>query len=104
MWQRFLIKGAEIFFKTFREAWKETATRAAEKSASGASKIGSISIKESKDILGLDSVTTESIAKKFDYLYKVNDKGQGGSPYLQAKVTNAKIRLEEALKKNEKLD
>jgi len=27
MWQRFLIKGAEIFFKTFREAWKETATR-----------------------------------------------------------------------------
>jgi len=37
-------------------------------------------------------------------LYKVNDKGQGGSSYLQAKVTNAKIRLEEALKKNEKLD
>lgn len=42
--------------------------------------------------------------QKYDYLYKANDKDKGGSVYLQAKVTNAKIRLEEALKKGEKME
>merc|ERR1712137_91112 len=101
-WTRLLIKGAEIFGKTMVEAWKETGKRAAVRASSKQGTIGNISIKESRDILGLADVpvSTEAITKKYDYLYKDN----GGSVYLQAKVTNAKIRLEEALKKGETIE
>merc|ERR1712137_745504 len=103
-WTRLLIKGAEIFGKTMVEAWKETGKRAAVRASSKQGTIGNISIKESRDILGLADVpvSTEAITKKYDYLYKANDKE--GSVYLQAKVTNAKIRLEEALKKGETIE
>jgi len=60
-----------------------------------------ITIKESYQILGLtpDKVTSENIAKQFNYLYNANEKG--GSVYLQAKVANAKARLDKAIVKDE---
>jgi hypothetical protein len=45
-------------------------------------------------------LTTEELNQKFDHLFKVNDKAQGGSFYLQSKVVRAKERLEEELRQN----
>ena len=41
---------------------------------------------------------SEELQKKYDHLFTINDKAQGGSFYLQSKVLRAKERLEEEMK------
>lgn len=59
-------------------------------------------LQEAKQILNLpiqeSGLTPEEIQTKYEHLFKVNDKAQGGSFYLQSKVVRAKERLEEELK------
>ena len=42
--------------------------------------------------------------QRYDTMFKANDKEAGGSVYLQAKVHNAKIRLEEAIERKESIE
>ena len=53
-----------------------------------------ISLKESKQILNLHSLNPEEVRRSFDYLFRANDKNNGGSFYIQSKVFRAKERIE----------
>eukprot|EP00800_Vazella_pourtalesii_P007256 TRINITY_DN19658_c0_g1_i1.p1 TRINITY_DN19658_c0_g1~~TRINITY_DN19658_c0_g1_i1.p1 ORF type:complete len:113 (+),score=2.74 TRINITY_DN19658_c0_g1_i1:54-392(+) len=53
-----------------------------------------ISLKESKQILNLQSLNPEELERNFNYLFKINDKNNGGSFYIQSKVFRAKERIE----------
>ena len=61
--------------------------------------LNGMSLKESKQILNLHSLNPEQIAHSFDYLFKANDKSNGGSFYIQSKVFRAKERIELELSK-----
>ena len=44
---------------------------------------------EAKNILNIESIhDPEELDKRYDHLFKVNDKASGGSLYLQSKVTH----------------
>ena len=64
-----------------------------------------ISVAEAVQILNLqEPICEEKIEKSFEYLHSINNKDNGGSKYLQAKVYNARIRLLEELARTKKLD
>lgn len=67
----------------------------AEHSATNA-KLG-MTLNEAKQILNVKELTPEDIQKNFEYLFKINDKAQGGSLYLQSKVYRAKERIDSEL-------
>ena len=45
-----------------------------------------MTLDEAKMILNVENLDQEAIQKNYDHLFKVNDKSQGGSLYLQSKV------------------
>jgi len=46
-------------------------------------------VQEAKQILHVDNITdVETVAKKYEHLFSVNDKLKGGSFYIQSKVGN----------------
>lgn len=53
-----------------------------------------LSLEEAKQILNIDVMDKEAVAKKYEHLFKVNDKSHGGSLYLQSKVVRAKERID----------
>jgi hypothetical protein len=48
--------------------------------------------------LGVEVLDKELIDKKYEHLFHVNEKAQGGSFYIQSKVYRAKERLDMELK------
>lgn len=50
------------------------------------SKLG-MSLDEAMQILNVKELSHEQIQKNYEYLFKINDKSQGGSLYLQSKVS-----------------
>lgn len=51
------------------------------------SSLSGISLEEAKQILNISDIyNAEEVARKYDYLFNVNDKKNGGSFYLQSKV------------------
>merc|ERR1711991_215190 len=53
---------------------------------------------EARKILQVkDPITHESIMERYNHLLKINDPAKGGSKYLAAKITNARIALENEL-------
>ncbi|XP_063221241.1 mitochondrial import inner membrane translocase subunit Tim16-like [Bacillus rossius redtenbacheri] len=67
-------------------------SRAAENARTG------ITVEEAKKILNVEDLDPENIKEKYEYLFKINDKSNGSSFYLQSKVFRAKERLDEELK------
>jgi len=49
-------------------------------------------------------MTQDEIQKRYEYLFRINDKSQGGSFYLQSKIYRAKERLDKEItnERNEK--
>ncbi|GAU93330.1 hypothetical protein RvY_05288 [Ramazzottius varieornatus] len=110
-----IVMGGQIvgraFAKALREEIQKSQAAAASRSGRGSadtsraaavsSRLG-MSVQEAKQILNLpiqeSRLTPEEIQAKYEHLFKVNDKAQGGSFYLQSKVVRAKERLEEELK------
>ena len=46
-----------------------------------------VHVQEAKQILHVDSIAdVETVAKKYEHLFSVNDKAKGGSFYVQSKV------------------
>lgn len=42
-------------------------------------------------------MTQDEIQKRYEYLFRINDKSQGGSFYLQSKIYRAKERLDKEI-------
>ncbi|XP_062874511.1 mitochondrial import inner membrane translocase subunit tim16 [Trichomycterus rosablanca] len=70
--------------------------RAGQQSAATSSFTG-MSLQEAQQILNISTLNPEEIQKNYENLFKVNEKSQGGSFYLQSKVVRAKERLDEEL-------
>lgn len=63
-----------------------------------ATSLSGISLQEAKQILNVsDLQNVETITKNYEHLFKVNDKLNGGSFYLQSKVVRAKERIDQEL-------
>lgn len=56
-----------------------------------------IALEEAQQILNISKLEPEDVQKQFDHLFKMNDKANGGSFYLQSKVFRAKERLDQEL-------
>ena len=94
-----ILAGSRILGRAFAKALQEeyiaskNAARArasATKSADGSdstSTLSGLSLEEAKQILGVSDIyDTAEVTKKYDHLFTVNDKKNGGSLYLQSKV------------------
>jgi len=57
-----------------------------------------MSLEEAKQILNIENLDPESVQKKYEHLFNVNDKAKGGSFYIQSKVFRAKERIDQELK------
>jgi import inner membrane translocase subunit TIM16 len=57
-----------------------------------------MSLEEAKQILNVENLDPESVQKKYEHLFNVNDKAKGGSFYIQSKVFRAKERIDQELK------
>lgn len=59
--------------------------------------ISGITLEEAQQILNINELDPEEAQKKFDHLFKMNEKANGGSFYLQSKVFRAKERIDDEL-------
>lgn len=97
-----ILAGSRILGRAFAKALQEE--YAASKNAARArasvsqspnksestSSVSGLSLEEAKQILNVkDIYNTEEVNRKFDHLFNVNDKNNGGSLYLQSKVFKA---------------
>ncbi|XP_037069941.1 mitochondrial import inner membrane translocase subunit TIM16-like [Pollicipes pollicipes] len=100
-----VIQGLRVVGRSFGRALKqeyEASQQAARARASSsntssdsANPFGaSISLEEAMKILNVDKLEPEQVKKNYDHLFKINDKAQGGSFYLQSKVVRAKERVD----------
>eukprot|EP00052_Salpingoeca_macrocollata_P021157 m.180660 g.180660 ORF g.180660 m.180660 type:complete len:168 (-) comp21468_c3_seq4:29-532(-) len=114
-----IVAGVQVVGRAFAQAYREAAATAAKggaQAAANAAKSGAkngakqqstaaaagatqargmMELEEARKILHVDSTATwEEALDKFDHLFKINDKKNGGSFYLQSKVYRAKERLE----------
>ncbi|XP_029692278.1 mitochondrial import inner membrane translocase subunit tim16-like isoform X2 [Takifugu rubripes] len=101
-----IVMGAQVVGRAFARALQQefAASQAAAQArnhsaqqSAAASSITGMSLQEAQQILNISTLDPEEIQKKYEHLFKVNDKSVGGSFYLQSKVVRAKERLEEEL-------
>ncbi|XP_045465896.1 mitochondrial import inner membrane translocase subunit tim16-B [Harmonia axyridis] len=100
-----IVVGAQVVGRAFARAIKqeiEASQEAAKRMGNGKTrterlanhKLG-LSLDEAKQILDVSNLDKEEILKRYDHLFKVNDKSTGcGSFYLQSKIVRAKERLD----------
>lgn len=94
-----ILAGSRILGRAFAKALQEeyTASKSAARSKVGSnqtssrsesvSSFSSLSLDEAKQILGISDIyNTAEVTKKYEHLFAVNDKKNGGSLYLQSKV------------------
>lgn len=103
-----IITGAQVVGRAFARALKqeyaasqEAAKRAGggqrgENSASANLRSG-ITIDEALQILNVDKLDPEKVKENYEHLFKINEKSEGGSFYIQSKVFRAKERVDEEL-------
>ncbi|XP_028310171.1 mitochondrial import inner membrane translocase subunit tim16-like isoform X2 [Gouania willdenowi] len=101
-----IVMGAQVVGRAFARALQQeyAASQAAARArgrpgqqSAAASSITGMSLQEAQQILNVSTLTPEDIQKKYDHLFKVNDKSVGGSFYIQSKVVRAKERLDEEI-------
>lgn len=54
-----------------------------------------LTLEEAQQILNISKLSKEDAQAQFDHLFKVNEKSNGGSFYLQSKVFRAKERIDQ---------
>lgn len=108
-----ILAGAQVVGRAFARAIKqeiEASQEAAKRMGQGKTrterlanhKLG-LSLDEAKQILEVSNLDKEEITKRYEHLFKVNDKTTGcGSFYLQSKVVRAKERLDLELSNQQK--
>ncbi|GJJ76856.1 mitochondrial import inner membrane translocase subunit TIM16 [Entomortierella parvispora] len=108
-----IVMGSQIVGKAFMEAYRQAAANAAKNGGQHAAKNASggggakaaaadavtrktgMSMDEAMNILNITKeADLAKITKNYQHLFKVNEKNDGGSFYLQSKVVRAKERLE----------
>lgn len=57
-----------------------------------------ISLEEAKQILNISDLNEQDVQKRYEHLFKANEKSSGGSFYLQSKVVRAKERVDHEFK------
>lgn len=103
-----IVIGSQVVGRAFARALRQeyAASQEAAKRAGGgqrgansaaASARTGISTEEALQILNVDKLDPEKITKSYEHLFKVNEKSQGGSFYIQSKIVRAKERLDEEL-------
>ncbi|KAL3271304.1 hypothetical protein HHI36_021793 [Cryptolaemus montrouzieri] len=100
-----IITGAQVVGRAFARAIKqeiEASQEAAKRMGNtktrteriANNKLG-LSLDEAKQILNVSELNKEEVQKRYDMLFKANDKTTGcGSFYIQSKVVRAKERLD----------
>ena len=102
---RLIIFGATILSKAFSQALRNESSlnkignlrdiRNNPKENFYSSKMfAGLNLEEAKQILDLKSLDSKTVENRFDYLFKINDKYNGGSFYLQSKIYRAKQRID----------
>lgn len=61
-----------------------------------------LTLEEAQQILNISKLNKEDAQLQFDHLFKINEKTNGGSFYLQSKVFRAKERIDEEFLAEEK--
>ncbi|KAJ1948774.1 mitochondrial import inner membrane translocase subunit TIM16 [Linderina macrospora] len=101
-----LATGTRIVGRAFVDAYKQAnINSAAARAAAGnmkavadgdkMTKASGITVDESLKILNLEDINDkESMLKKYEHLFTVNDPKKGGSHYLQSKIIRARERIE----------
>lgn len=56
-----------------------------------------ITLEEAQQILNISKLDAKEAQEKFDHLFKLNERTNGGSLYLQSKVFRAKERIDQEL-------
>lgn len=99
-----IIAGSQIVARAFARAVREEIAA----SQDAAKRLGShktraerlsnvksgITLEEAKQILNVDKLDKTDIEKKYEMLFKANEKANGGSFYIQSKVFRAKERID----------
>ncbi|XP_059051859.1 mitochondrial import inner membrane translocase subunit Tim16 [Achroia grisella] len=104
-----IVLGAQVVGRAFARALKQelAASQEAAKRAGGgpqgakraaANASTGLTLEEAMQILNVDKLESEKIKKNYEHLFTVNDKGKGGSFYLQSKIVRAKERIDAELK------
>lgn len=106
-----VVTGARVFGRAFTEAYKEAAAattaqqaqqasgKGAKQASSAASRDGDLTLDEACKILDVDlsGLTLDKAQKKYDYLFDINSKENGGSFYVQSKVYRSMERIKNEL-------
>ncbi|XP_044260288.1 mitochondrial import inner membrane translocase subunit TIM16-like [Tribolium madens] len=106
-----IIAGTQVIGRAFARAIKqeyEASQQAAQRLGNAKTrseriannKLG-LSLDEAKQILNITNLSKEDVDKRYEALFKANEKANGGSFYLQSKVVRAKERIEMELKSQE---
>jgi len=110
------IAASQVVGRAFVKAVRQevAASQAAAKNAGGGKKgtehslanaTHGMRLKEAQDILNVDTIDDpERVYQSYDHLFKVNDKADGGSLYIQSKVVRARERIEQEWKNNTSKD
>ncbi|KAJ3652066.1 hypothetical protein Zmor_018063 [Zophobas morio] len=99
-----IIAGSQVIGRAFARAVKqeyEASQQAAQRLGQGKTrseriannKVG-LSLEEAKQILNVSNLNKDEVTKRYESLFKANEKSSGGSFYLQSKVVRAKERID----------
>lgn len=103
-----IILGTQVIGRAFARALRQefAASQEAARRGGGGQKGASraaanartgITLEEAQQILNIEKLDPELIAKHYEHLFNANDKSKGGSFYLQSKVVRARERLDQEL-------
>jgi import inner membrane translocase subunit TIM16 len=103
-----VILGTQVIGRAFARALRQefAASQEAARRGGGGQKGASraaanartgITLEEAQQILNVDKLDPELVAKNYEHLFNANEKSKGGSFYLQSKVVRAKERLDQEL-------
>eukprot|EP00040_Diaphanoeca_grandis_P001190 m.17702 g.17702 ORF g.17702 m.17702 type:complete len:154 (-) comp11639_c0_seq1:801-1262(-) len=99
----FLVSGGQVFARAFASAYRQAAANAARGGSQASEQAGETAKKASQRLKGvmeveeaykiLDAKATadvDGLLERCDHLYKITDKENGGSLYLQSKIYRAR--------------
>lgn len=100
-----IVLGAQVVGRAFARALKQeiAASQEAAKRAGGgpegsrraaANASTGLSLEEAMQILNIEKLDPDQVTKSYEHLFTVNEKGKGGSFYLQSKIVRAKERID----------
>ena len=105
-----VVTGAQIVGRAFVRAVRSELNASQQAAKNRSSQSGStantaannaltgMTLQEAKQILNIDDIKDgEKVVKNYEHLFAVNERGKGGSFYLQSKVVRAKERIDQEM-------